>query len=124
QWIVADPEDPAALTDAFRTLDLPDGAGYVWAGAESRALLPLRRELKHTRGLTKDRTNVTGYWHAAARTSARAAIPSPVPWLATRAAVQLGLLEAVAARPGRGLAEIAVELDVPSGPLELLLPVL
>lgn len=123
-WIVAAPDDQDALLDAVRALDLPDGAGYVWAGAESRALLPVRRELKHTRGLVKDRTNITGYWHAAARVSAQAAIPSPVPWLATRAAVQLGLLDAVAAGPGRSLAEVAAALDVPTEPVGLLLPVL
>lgn len=123
-WIVAAPDDPDALAEAVRALDLPDGAGYVWAGAESRALLPVRRELKHTRGLVKDRTNVTGYWHAAARASALAAIPSPVPWLATRAAVQLGLLDAVATRPGGSLAEVAAALELPAEPIGLVLPVL
>ena len=124
EWIVAAPDDPDALANAVRRLHLPDGAGYVWAGAESRALLPVRRELKHARGLTKDRMNVTGYWHTGARSSARAAIPSPVPWLATRAAVQLGLLDAVAARPGRAVADVATELGIPPEPLGLLLPVL
>lgn len=123
-WIVAPPQDPEVLVDAVRELELPDGAGYVWAGAESRALLPVRRELKHTRGLPKDRVNVTGYWHAARQAAAGAAIPSPMPWLATRAAVQLGLVDAVAARPGRSLAEVAAELGVPAHPLGLLLPVL
>ncbi|WP_147916239.1 siderophore-interacting protein [Ruania zhangjianzhongii] len=123
-WIVAAPDDPQALADAFGAVDLPDGNGYVWAGAESRALLPVRRELKNVRNLPKDRMNVTGYWHAAARTSAQAAIPSPLPWLATRAAVQLGLLDAVAATPARPLAEVASTLDVPAEPLGLLLPIL
>ena len=123
-WIVAAPDDPQALADAVSALDLPDGNGYVWAGAESRALLPVRRELKTVRNLPKDRMNVTGYWHAAARTSAQTSIPSPVPWLATRAAVQLGLLDAVAQAPARPLAEAASALDVPAEPLALLLPVL
>ena len=123
-WIVAAPEDPQALADAVSALDLPDGDGYVWAGAESRALLPVRRELKHVWNLPKDRMNVTGYWHAAARTSAQAAVPSPLPWLATRAAVQLGLFDAVAAAPPQSLAEVAAALDVPAEPLALLLPIL
>ena len=123
-WIVAAPEDPDALGTAFRDLDLPDGAGYVWAGAESRALLAVRRQLKQVPGLTKDRVNVTGYWHTGGRTSARSAIPSPIPWLAARAAVQLGLLEAVADRPGCSLTDAAARLKLTADPFRLLLPVL
>ncbi|GAB3598093.1 SIP domain-containing protein [Microbacterium tumbae] len=100
-WTIARGGDAAALEAAARALPLPDGEGYVWAAAESRALLPLRRYYQRERGIPKDRVNITGYWHAEdahedAAVPAFPAVPDPLPWFAVRAALGLGVVEALA----------------------------
>lgn len=103
RWVVE--EDPEALEPAVRSMPWPDGRAYVWIAGESRSLLPLRRWLRHDRGLPTSHTSVTGYWTAqtaAARARARRADITPldpVPWLATRAAVELGLLDTLGEHP-------------------------
>jgi NADPH-dependent ferric siderophore reductase len=135
-WVVAEPGDAEALDAAVRGLELPGGDGFAWAAAESRALLPVRRYLQRERGLAKDRVNITGYWHretqadasaaAGAETHAGAAaeIPSPLPWLAVRAALQLGIVDAVADAAGIDVERLAAQVDVPPATIGLLLPVL
>lgn len=118
RWIENPSGAATALAEAVRELDWPAGTVYAWAAAASGALLPLRRWLSRERGVPKTHMNVTGYWHAAperangahadAETPAEAvavdpaALLSPVPWFATRAAIQSGLLDAVADRPDTG----------------------
>lgn len=131
-WVLARAAQPTGLFDAVTALSVPDGVGYVWAAAESRSLLPLRRWCSRERGMPKTHVNITGYWHAekeaaesvdtpaAAELSVRPApdlehLLSPVPWFAARAALSTGLLDAIAAAP-RNLAELAEELGLdPAG---------
>ncbi|GAA3657446.1 siderophore-interacting protein [Microbacterium marinilacus] len=130
-WHVASAGDPGPLEAAVRAVRIPDGAGYAWAAAESRALLPVRRYLQREAGLPKDRLNITGYWHAAPAeadgagepVAAAPEIASPVPWLVTRAAVQLGLVDALADGPAPGDV-LAARMGIPAPTLAGLLPVL
>ncbi|MEU4979124.1 siderophore-interacting protein [Streptomyces sp. NPDC021969] len=135
RWVLAGPGDAAALEAAVRALPLPAGEGYAWAAAESRALLPVRRYLGRECGMPKERLNITGYWHreeAAAPAEApdaptageTAHVPSPVPWLVTRAALRLGLVDAVADAPGVPLDALAARLGVPAPGVGVLLPLL
>ncbi|MER6698588.1 siderophore-interacting protein [Streptomyces fimicarius] len=137
-WVHAEPGDAAALEAAVRALPVPAGEGYAWAAAESRALLPVRRYLQRERKLAKDRVNITGYWHreeatapeaeGAAETGAAgqspAGIPSPLPWLVARAALQLGVVDAVADTPGLSAGTLAARLGVPGPGIDVLLPLL
>ncbi|NEA07295.1 siderophore-interacting protein, partial [Streptomyces sp. SID10692] len=136
-WVVAEPGDAAALEAAVRALPVPPGEGYVWAAAESRALLPVRRYLQRERKLPKDRVNITGYWHreeaAAPQTpdaaeapgaQAAAPIPSPLPWLVARAALRLGVVDAVADAPGLSADALAARVGVAGPGLGVLLPLL
>ncbi|MFC8103023.1 siderophore-interacting protein [Streptomyces sp. NPDC057363] len=141
-WVSAEPGDAAALEAAVRALPLLAGEGYVWAAAESRALLPVRRYLRRERKLAKERLNITGYWHREEHGAAepRAAgtsgdegkavadvpgrVPSPLPWLVTRAAVQLGVIDAVADTPGVTLKALASHVGVPAAGVGALLPLL
>lgn len=139
-WVVAEPGDAAALDAAVRALPVPAGEGYVWAAAESRALLPVRRYLRRERKLPKDRLNITGYWHreevaapeaeaaagvgASAQVPAGGRIPSPLPWLVARAALQLGIIDAVADTPGLAPGALATRAGVPGPGIDVLLPLL
>ncbi|MFI7291230.1 siderophore-interacting protein [Streptomyces anulatus] len=137
-WVVAEPGDAAALDAAVRALPAPAGEGFVWAAAESRALLPVRRYLQRERKLPKDRVNITGYWHreeaaapgaqdaadTAAAAQGPAEIPSPLPWLVTRAALRLGVVDAVADAPGLSADALATRLGVPGPGIGVLLPLL
>ncbi|MFD5359427.1 siderophore-interacting protein [Streptomyces tendae] len=135
RWVLAEPGDAAALEAAVRALPLPAGEGYAWAAAESRALLPVRRYLGRECGMPKERLNVTGYWHReqaaapagtpdAPSAGEAAPVPSPVPWLVTRAALRLGLVDAVADAPGVALDALAGRLGVPAPRIGVLLPLL
>ncbi|MFF0504203.1 siderophore-interacting protein [Streptomyces fimicarius] len=137
-WVRAEPGDAAALEAAVRALPVPAGEGYAWAAAESRALLPVRRYLQRERKLAKDRVNITGYWHreeatapeaeggaeAGAAGQGPAGIPSPLPWLVARAALQLGVVDAVADAPGLSAGALAARLGVPGPGIDVLLPLL
>ncbi|WP_217254388.1 siderophore-interacting protein [Streptomyces sp. AC602_WCS936] len=133
-WVVAPPGDAAALEAAVRQLPAPDGEGYAWAAAESRALLPVRRYLRRERKLPKERMDITGYWHREEPTAPAPAdegpapehgrIPSPVPWLVARAALQLGLVDAIADAPGLPLGALAARTGVPEPGIGVLLPLL
>ncbi|NEB36231.1 siderophore-interacting protein [Streptomyces sp. SID14515] len=137
-WVLAEPGDAAALDAAVRALPVPAGEGYAWAAAESRALLPVRRYLQRERKLPKDRVNITGYWHredatapetgsaaeAGVAAQSPAEIPSPLPWLVARAALQLGVVDAVADAPGLSAGALAARLGVAGPGIDVLLPLL
>lgn len=125
-WLLTPEDAPSRLTEAVQNLAWPDGAVYVWAAGESRALLPLRRWLARDRGLPKSHISVTGYWHArdeAAEAATRIdpeALLSPAPWFATRAAVRLGILDRLdTATSSAG--ELAAALDIAAAPLHTIL---
>lgn len=122
-WIDTPDGSPSALAEAVRGIEWMPGSVYAWAAAESGALLPLRRWLSRERGVAKTHINVTGYWHAPTVTEGTtlpdaasgmtlrtdpAALLSPVPWFATRAALRAGLIDAVADGP-RTIAMLATE---------------
>lgn len=124
RWVLTGPGAPSALSDAVRTTQWWPGEVFAWAAGESRSLLALRRWLTRDRMVPKSHQNVTGYWqeeagvgHDAATAPVDAhAVLSPLPWFAARAALSLGLLDAVADTPRTsreaaaavGLAESAV----------------
>ncbi len=80
--------------------------------------------------------NVTGYWHreeaaapdaeatADAGAPGPAGIPSPLPWLVVRAALQLGVVDAVADAPGLSADALATRLGLPGVGIDVLLPLL
>lgn len=110
-----------AVRETFAGLELgPDP--FLWAAGEARSLLPLRRWASRERVIPKTHQSMTGYWHVAMDSSGRAAdaaqsasgtgtdgprggrgpaapttLPvAPVAWFAVAAAVQTGLLDALA----------------------------
>ncbi|MFH9499099.1 siderophore-interacting protein [Streptomyces globisporus] len=103
-WVLAEPGDAAALESAVRALPVPPGKGYVWAAAESRALLPVRRYLQRERKLPKDWVNITGYWHREEPAAPEA--------------------EATADAPGLSVDALATRLGVPGPGIATLLPLL
>ncbi|MDF2807064.1 MAG: hypothetical protein K0S43_2010 [Cellulosimicrobium sp.] len=122
RWVVAPEGDRAALDEAVRALAWWPGQVYAWAASESRALLPVRRYLTRERAVPRTHVDVTGYWHAEPAAAPAPAqgpaaeaqpqptgVPSPVPWFATRAALQLRLLDELGAGPRdvETLAEVA-----------------
>ncbi|MFT4082119.1 MAG: siderophore-interacting protein [Nocardioides sp.] len=110
---------PGELEGAVRGLRVPAGAGYLWAAGEARDLLGLRRWARDL-GLDRSRVNITGYWHRGNRQAERrSAVASPVGWLVVRAAVRLGLLDAVAESP-RPVAELAAATGQPAAVLGML----
>jgi NADPH-dependent ferric siderophore reductase len=134
RWVVAPEGDRAALDEAVRALEWWPGQVYAWAASESRALLPVRRHLTRERAVPRTHVDVTGYWHAepaAAPAPGPAAeaqpqptgVPSPVPWFATRAALQLGLLDELGAGP-RDAATLAEVARAAPGALRALVGVL
>lgn len=125
-WVVASPTDRDALEKAVRAAIPAEGDGFAWAGAESRTLLPLRRFLSRERELAKTRTNVTGYWHADDEADApqHPEVPSPLAWFVVRAALQTGLLDDIADRPGTSLADVAGRLGLSPRAIEALVPTL
>lgn len=119
RWVVTDEHAPSALPTAIRETEWWDGQSYVWVAGESRSLIPLRRWLRHDKGLSPRYLNVTGYWHteeapvagAVARVDPESLL-SPLPWLATRAASRLGLLDLLGDEPVE-LPVIATRLSLP-----------
>ncbi|GAA4754502.1 hypothetical protein GCM10023217_27700 [Gordonia alkaliphila] len=119
--VVAEPGDPHALGEAVCALPRPVGTGYVWAGAESRALLPVRKRVTRDWGIAKSHVNITGYWHRTAGAAEHAGgvdqdrhraagrllpvlagvVHSPVSWFAVRIALRSGLLRRLESGPIR-----------------------
>ncbi|NDK89875.1 siderophore-interacting protein [Gordonia desulfuricans] len=134
-FVVAQPGDAEALLAAAQKLTPGEGPVYVWAAAESRALLPVRRHAKREWAIPKSHMAITGYWHVREESDADAAtaeeaagpvatpITSPVPWLATRAALKLGLLTEVALEPAPRAA-LERRANVTAGQLDPLLAIL
>ncbi|MHA6781024.1 SIP domain-containing protein [Pseudonocardia saturnea] len=123
RWVVTPDGAPSALAAAVRELVWWPGRAYAWAAGESRSLLPLRRHLRRELQLPPTHVDVTGYWHADPAPVAAevpktdpAALLDPLPWIATRAAVQLGLLDALGEVPVPA-AELAIRLAVDAGAL-------
>lgn len=136
RWVVAPEGDRVALDEAVRALEWWPGQVYAWAASESRALLPVRRYLTRERTVPRTHVDVTGYWHvepapASAPAEEPAAeaepqptgVPSPVPWFATRAALQLGLLDELSVGP-RDVATLAEAARVTPGAVRALVGVL
>ncbi|GAA3956477.1 siderophore-interacting protein [Gordonia caeni] len=139
--VVAEPGAPKALIEAVQRLERPGGAGYVWAGAESRALLPVRRLLTREWKIAKSHLNITGYWHRVdgpaaanadrpARPAAGQLLPvlpgvvhSPVSWFAVRIALRTGLLQRCEAGAGT-LAELSAALGIAAVRLDPLVKLL
>lgn len=141
--VVSEAGDPKALVNAMRETVRPDGPGYVWAGAESRSLLAVRRLVTREWGVPKDRQNITGYWHrvdarpaepaspgAPARPAAGQLLPvlpqvvhSPVSWFAVRIALRSGLLGRCESAPA-AIGTLAAELQIPRTRLEPLVRLL
>jgi NADPH-dependent ferric siderophore reductase len=124
-WVGAEPGDPRALADAVRAVDAPPGTPYVWAAAESRSLLPLRRHVAAEWRVPKSHTSITGYWHReeGGEATALAGLAAPVAWFAVRAALRLGLVESLAAGPVP-LPALAGQLGIDAPPLATLLDAL
>ncbi|WP_045235079.1 siderophore-interacting protein [Deinococcus pimensis] len=57
----AEPGTTSLLLDAVEALNLPEGEGFVWFGAESAAAAALRGHLE-ARGQPRVWTRVVGYW--------------------------------------------------------------
>ncbi len=138
RWVRAAPEDASVLERAVEEWGPVwfMGRPYVWAGAESRALLPVRRSLSRVHGIPKSHQNITGYWHARVADAADAdatdaavapsgptAVASPAAWFAVRAALQLGVFDALEECPTTAT-ELHRRLDLPDSALEPLLAVL
>ncbi|WP_420111902.1 siderophore-interacting protein [Pseudactinotalea sp.] len=121
RWVTTPERAPSRLPQSVIAADLPAGTGFVWAAGESRSLIELRRWLRHVKKVPTSHHNVTGYW-AAEDTAARKALAllDPLPWLSVRAAVRLGLLEALAAG-ARDTSDLARSLGVAEPALAALL---
>jgi NADPH-dependent ferric siderophore reductase len=50
------------LEDAVRSLELPDGDGFVWAGGEANTMKPIRRYLVNECGFDPSRLAFSGHW--------------------------------------------------------------
>lgn len=51
-----------ALVEAVRALQLPDGQGFAWGGAESRAMTAVRKHLRTERAMTRQQVSMVAYW--------------------------------------------------------------
>ncbi|MGN0100273.1 MAG: siderophore-interacting protein [Dietzia sp.] len=117
---VAGADTYAALFDRISAAEDLGDRPFVWAAGESRALLALRRRIGPTVG--RGHRSITGYWHTDedAAGSPGPALPGlPVGWFMVRAALELGLFEAV-----RGGALSAAELGERIGAVGELGPLL
>ncbi|MEV8637898.1 siderophore-interacting protein [Streptosporangium sp. NPDC051023] len=50
------------LERAIRAVEFPPGIGFAWVAGEATTLKPIRRHLRHERGLAKEQVDVDGYW--------------------------------------------------------------
>jgi NADPH-dependent ferric siderophore reductase len=58
QWV----HDSAALLDAVRALDLPDGEGFAWCAGEAGAMAAVRRVLVDEQGVDRHAVRAAAYW--------------------------------------------------------------
>jgi NADPH-dependent ferric siderophore reductase len=64
-WVYRDGRRrPDGLVAALRELNLPQGPGYVWAGAEHATVAALRRHLDADVGIPLHRRSLASYWRA------------------------------------------------------------
>lgn len=118
-----EPDGEAIAGVLEEMLALPDVGErpFVWAAGEARSLLPSRRVLSGR--VDRGSRSLTGYWHIesdGARASAEPELPEPpVAWLAVRAGLRSGVLQALrgAARTG---AQVQSELGLAASPEPLL----
>ena len=136
-WLVAEPGDAAGVERALAALGEHafTGSPFVWAAAESRTLLPLRRALTRVHRVPKSHQDITGYWHERSEEQTQASdsapgggshpdpVPSPVAWFAVRAALRLGLLDALDERPCSST-DLAAQVNVDPGAMESIIAVL
>jgi len=67
QWVLQDAdakEGMSALEAAARRITLPEGEGFVWAGAEYSVIRRLQQYYSGEVGLHKDRIRASSYWRA------------------------------------------------------------
>lgn len=50
------------LEEILRSIELPDGVGYVWFAGEAKVMRTVRTYLRHERGLPASAYKVIGYW--------------------------------------------------------------
>ncbi|MCV9999947.1 siderophore-interacting protein [Pararhizobium sp. YC-54] len=65
RWLhrpLANASDPAPLLDAVRSLQLPQGDGYIWIAGENDAVKLLRKHLAEERGHNRSWIKAAGYW--------------------------------------------------------------
>ncbi|WP_040339545.1 siderophore-interacting protein [Candidatus Blastococcus massiliensis] len=56
----------AALVEAVRDAELPEGTGHLFVHGEAHAVRELRRHLRELRGLAPAWTSISGYWRRGA----------------------------------------------------------
>ncbi|AJT42206.1 siderophore-interacting protein [Psychromicrobium lacuslunae] len=142
-WLHGSATDRELIETAVRAQPAPAGTGYFWAAGESRTLLGLRRFARKILELPPSHINITGYWHqeeevqpsasgqsvaaapaeqgeapsvplVAGATSGHGEPASPLGWFVLRAALQLGMLDALADAPaGLSRTKLAETLGVP-----------
>lgn len=116
--------DGDQLVAAARSVIDRPGTPFVWAGGENQAMLALRRWCTREAGVPRSHVKILGYWTAQpAERSPEApgvdALLSPVPYLATRAALRTGVLAALVRGPADPAA-LAAELGLAPEPLTVL----
>lgn len=113
EWVRAAPGDRDALSAAVTSVVPGRSPAFVWAAAESLSLLPLRRKADRDWRIGKSHRAITGYWYGRDTSGAgyagpsggtdvdgaSTAIGSPVGWMAIRAAVRMGMIDALADGP-------------------------
>lgn len=100
QWIHRDRTGPHAVMDAARAGRWLPGQVYAWAAGEASLLRPLRRFLRHEKGVDRRHLDVAGYWRAGrdqyeaalTRMRLRQRLDLAFPY-AVRAAISLGLAD-------------------------------
>lgn len=55
-------DEPHALVQALRAIELPAGDGFIWAAGESSSMREVRAYLVGERGVQKDRIRAASYW--------------------------------------------------------------
>lgn len=120
QWVLGSATDPELWEETVRSLDLRiEAEPYIFVAGEARTLLPVRRYLSRELGLKKHQLNITGYWHTRPETDATGKplpapqeLPeSPLAWFALRAALEVGLIQALASGP-RPLQDLTHQLGL------------
>jgi len=64
-WVVrpeAEAADPAPVLEALKSLDLPEGRGFVWIAAEAGVARALRAHIRDERGHPPELVKAAGYW--------------------------------------------------------------